>query len=626
MGTFFHFTCTFHSPLVNVAVDQINALKPCCGRVLTQVDSNGQPLAPLSSKLRAPDISVYFKTPSFLRTAYDFKKVELSIELRQNDADDPFDDDGESFHRVGDAAKATLAQLFLYATAHFASQFRTHVFSVLVLPTYARLLRWDRNGVIVTEKIDLEHTNIIPQFFGRLQYTTTRIRGLDETIRPAVLTVAQGKAIRKALNVGPKVTLLQVDVAGRTFILPELLSTTRKLDSPFGRQTACFRVYDPVQKKCFFAKDTWRIWTPVQKAEHEILERLLSKGVKHIPILECGGDIDPTGGTHQTISEDFMEMVWSKCAWRATHTYRHYRIVLEELQGHVSECKIIKQVVVVMRDAAEAHAQAYEEVQIVHRDVSEANIMFRQDGDKLEGVLIDWDLCEELGRGYNGGRTGTWYFLAARLMDKDLAPERQDRIDDIESFFHVLVYIATHYTRHQMDPTELFNFVEVYFLQMTIIDGEEYGGMGKTHFFTHRGQRFFQRLQHQPLQDLLRELVEPLAARYDLHPRSNKDRDIAKDGKEEKNPLQTLEDPFWFSKTLTRALERLDGWDKNGELVEQVESLSQCDETEGVQGYCEHQPSAQPTATISKRKRPPGGRVKQDRKSSDRKKQRQGGV
>ena len=52
-----------------------------------------------------------------------------------------------------------------------------------------------------------------------------------------------------------------------------------------------------------------------------------------------------------------------------------------------------------------AHAQAYEKAKIVHRDISEANIMVRRDGDKIEGVLIDWDLCEELEKGYNAGRT-----------------------------------------------------------------------------------------------------------------------------------------------------------------------------------------------------------------------------
>ncbi|KAK0221542.1 hypothetical protein IW262DRAFT_1231100, partial [Armillaria fumosa] len=37
-----------------------------------------------------------------------------------------------------------------YANAQLASQYRTHLFTVFISAEKARLLRWDRSGVIVT--------------------------------------------------------------------------------------------------------------------------------------------------------------------------------------------------------------------------------------------------------------------------------------------------------------------------------------------------------------------------------------------------------------------------------------------------------------------------------------------
>ena len=40
-----------------------------------------------------------------------------------------------------------------------------------------------------------------------------------------------------------------------------------------------------------------------------------------------------------------------------------------------------------------AHSQAYEQAEILHRDISVVNIIITDDG---KGLLIDWDLCNHL--------------------------------------------------------------------------------------------------------------------------------------------------------------------------------------------------------------------------------------
>lgn len=70
------------------------------------------------------------------------------------DADDPFQDEGP-FERYGTIqSENTAGQITVHATAHIAVQFRTHKFSLFIYPTYARLLRWDRAG-IVTKQISI---------------------------------------------------------------------------------------------------------------------------------------------------------------------------------------------------------------------------------------------------------------------------------------------------------------------------------------------------------------------------------------------------------------------------------------------------------------------------------------
>ncbi|KAG6893413.1 hypothetical protein C0995_000622 [Termitomyces sp. Mi166 len=91
--------------------------------------------------------------------------------------------------------------------------------------------------------------------------------------------------------------------------------------------------------------------------------------------------------------------------------------------------------------------------------------MFKRDKgnrDKVQGYLIDWDLSLDLALVDAGSaeaqpeRTGTWQFLAIRLLESDQGePVVQDRIDDVESFYHLLLWMALRYTAHTLTPWNL---------------------------------------------------------------------------------------------------------------------------------------------------------------------------
>ena len=106
-----------------------------------------------SNNIIKPDITYYNSSPSVEKA--DVESAELMIEAKFNDEDDPFKvvPTPKGFMRDSDRARQTLGQVACYATAHLAAQFRTHTFSILLFRETARLMRWDRAGVIVTERI-----------------------------------------------------------------------------------------------------------------------------------------------------------------------------------------------------------------------------------------------------------------------------------------------------------------------------------------------------------------------------------------------------------------------------------------------------------------------------------------
>lgn len=97
-------------------------------------------------------------------------------EFKHESGDDPFKDHAPGFEHDNDRSEKTLAQICAYATAHMAAQFRSEVISLHLSLKYARILRWDRAGVIVTGRIDFGSENsgvpLLADFFWRYQNMT----------------------------------------------------------------------------------------------------------------------------------------------------------------------------------------------------------------------------------------------------------------------------------------------------------------------------------------------------------------------------------------------------------------------------------------------------------------------
>ncbi|KIM52042.1 hypothetical protein SCLCIDRAFT_142098 [Scleroderma citrinum Foug A] len=76
-------------------------------------------------------------------------------------------DNGYPFETKPDISTNTLGQIGAYATSQLASQFRTHCYSVYVNRDHARIIRWERDGAIVTEPIFYNINSALTRFFSR---------------------------------------------------------------------------------------------------------------------------------------------------------------------------------------------------------------------------------------------------------------------------------------------------------------------------------------------------------------------------------------------------------------------------------------------------------------------------
>ena len=272
------------------------------------------------------------------------EEAEILHECKLAPSDDPFEDEDPSFERGTEKACDTLGQITLYATAHMAAQFRTHVFSLLILPKYARLLRWDRAGVIVTKEIPIDGSeSALAEFYWRYSHATPDVRGHDTTVE-RVLNGVDAETARKKLNtkMGEKLFRLKLGKNGYIVGKPTYMGAS----SPTGRSTRAFTAFCERDKKLVFLKDTWRVIISGQLPERKIYEKLHKNNVRNIARLIKGADILE----HKTITHEATEIFPNK-NFSTIRKFRHYRLALEDVGHDLRKISKVKDLVKVFRDA-----------------------------------------------------------------------------------------------------------------------------------------------------------------------------------------------------------------------------------------------------------------------------------
>ncbi|KAI0776283.1 hypothetical protein BD413DRAFT_669424 [Trametes elegans] len=433
---------------------------------------------------RAIDLGMYpLEPPQNMGTAdegeplrTDWSTIEVGIECKMNStAQDPFDEshDGDKFDAI---SRRKVLDRLLYELELIAQhQQRTFQYIVLFLGAFARILRADKSGIFVTDKFDYrgEDGLIIAGYFRSLGLASPTRRGFDTTATRVSSRSAEGKEmLRKGRDVGEDDHVKQMFSDSLDLHWPwwklEVPDETAINSAPAGpAAVAGKRDSHPgktrsylVGKPYFQASGVIGRFTRGDGIEKEgvVLETLKENKVQFIPTVLCHGDI--TG--QRSISQDHCPKYHQGCELK---THQHYRLVVKEVCKPLYQFKDNTELAFVMWCCLKAHSQAYK-IGIIHCDISAGNILlYRTEDGCWQGMLNDWEMSKTRAQqeleGRQAGRVGTWQFLSVNALN---CPGKKIVIEDeLESFFHVLLYMAIHLLHHNIDDRDVPQFLRTYF-------------------------------------------------------------------------------------------------------------------------------------------------------------------
>jgi len=211
---------------------------------------------------------------------------------------------------------SALGQNAHYAHTIQSRQFRTCVFSLSISGSRARILRWDRSGVLVTEAFDYKaDPQILIDFVWRFVRAKDHQRGFD----PTAVTVDSNEdrdLFRKAISSHVQLQLGLDPETDKKELLDEIdrhyypeaitrltiggsdVWVSRPLWQSHAIAGRCTAGYWGVlcdTREVVFVKDLWRANAEEVELEGDILKDLREKGVAHIPTVICHGDVISQG-------------------------------------------------------------------------------------------------------------------------------------------------------------------------------------------------------------------------------------------------------------------------------------------------------------------------------------------
>lgn len=236
-------------------------------------------------------------------------------------------------------ASTVLGQMTAYATMILSTQYRTHVFSVLIVKGMARLLRWDRGGAVVTESFPYNDKSYLFDFLFRYNHADLDNRGHDNTVRDSTEQEAQDAqtAIDEWKQEG---RLLTVTIQNQPYVIRPPCAQP---DIPVGRWTRTSVAYHCETKKRVFFKDSWRVSHPDVTAEGDIYTMLRNSKVTNVPGCLAHGDVG-NETYHSTRTHGFVSFTKKPASKSITH-YRHYRLVLDTVGRELTSFKSSKELV-----------------------------------------------------------------------------------------------------------------------------------------------------------------------------------------------------------------------------------------------------------------------------------------
>ena len=302
----------------------------------THVDCSGQ--TDFSFEIK-PDVCAYLKGGRHLGPT-DVARAELIIEFKWHLADDPFCDpyipsgaEHTTIFREGKTCADTLGQITSYAAAQLGSQFRTCIYSVLIVKDKARLIRWDRTGAIVTEAFCYNSNRTLAEFFRRYHKAPPNIRGVDTTV--TVPTPDEIRLARECLRFGEHTRYVKMTVPALSLKSVQSYIVAVPKAGPYtppGRATRGFVAFDLQRGRQVYLKDTWRVDLPGIEKEGETYRLMEEAQVLNISPCSAAGDIKD----HCTCTHLYNNKPWACKARKELVPHHNYRLVLDIIGGSLT--------------------------------------------------------------------------------------------------------------------------------------------------------------------------------------------------------------------------------------------------------------------------------------------------
>ncbi|EED78182.1 predicted protein [Postia placenta Mad-698-R] len=482
---------------------------------------------------------------------------------------------GEEFLLDTEAAMVRRGQIANYAAAVLRNQHRQFCFMVVAAGCRARLLRWDRSGAVVSKSFDFvrENKDIMFRFLYKYSCMSQEERGYDPTFveatpadvdamkawkaevmkdKKARLSDYQSQCFdRELAESWPvyRVTIPKEDLISDISLTPgnkqdqgrsepsasgehicddDLVllvgKPNKNSSSPVGRGMQGYVAYDVRKRRLVYLKDSWRPDLEDAHPEHKTYIHLWQHNVKNIAKLLSGGDVRIGNRIQRTLAQDCVREVT-----KVKHLGRvHYRIVFSEVYRPLETYGHSLDMVEVICDALKAHRDAWEKADVLHRDISDGNVMIQDTFDEngclqIGGILNDWDLAKFKSELENPPsrrqRSGTWQFMSAFILS---FPEQKKHTvsDDLESFVHLTNWLVLKWHLHHFSPHPALlkrHVTNTYDAFAENAEGLDLGGEQK-HGYLSTGEIPFAPVQKSPpLEHLTKALAETCHAHYDAH-------------------------------------------------------------------------------------------------------------
>ena len=378
--------------------------------------------------------------------------IELLIACKPDPVtEDPFGDSSKGREGAACKRREVFDEIYSLVELVFKYQQRQVVFMVLFLGDYARVVRFDRSGIVASEKLDYKRDGSeLTDFFVRYAGLGPTKRGHDPSATRISPTDALWEQLKQhgadAAEKDPKDHVQRLFNQSLDETWPWWKLCVRDEESGMDRWFAVGKPHfyaggvagrgtrgyiavplDDDGKevnsagKFVYLKDAWRFNHKGMEKEGMILRALNDAKVPYIPTLLYHGDLDQSTKSYD-IWPNYHEGKTRRACPLKLH--QHYRLVVAEVCKPLSEFENAFQLVwalfccitgmcfrvlfcgVVYSSLLKAHEHACA-AGYIHRDISAGNILLYKDanGDWV-GLLNDWELSKECkdGKTQSGGR------------------------------------------------------------------------------------------------------------------------------------------------------------------------------------------------------------------------------